>query len=179
MQGYEYFDSEEAIKQVQRMVEEDILKCLKAAYYFIGKYNLSIEGEELLNEAIVRILENKRQLPKGVHISTAFNQIIKSVSYEMLTKRNDEAMRNTIPLEEANILSSTQESTSTVIEHQWLDVLTIFNKDETAIKFLNATEEGLKKSKIIEAVFSGDEKAYDTTRRRIIRNASSQMKGAM
>ena len=100
MQGYKYFDSDEAISQVQCMSEEDILKCLRAAYYLINKYELPIEGEDLFNEALVRILEGKRQLAKSVKIYTAINQIMKSISYEMLTKRSDEAMRNTSPLED-------------------------------------------------------------------------------
>lgn len=179
MQGYEYFDSEEAARHVQSMSEDDILKCMRAANYFVGKYDLPIEGEDLLNEAIVRILESKRHLPKDVHISTAINQIMKSVSYEMITKRSDEAMRNITSLEEVSNFINTQESTSTTIDQQWKNVLFLFREDETASAFLEATEQGLKKSQIIEGVFGGDEKAYDTTRRRVIRKAASQIKESM
>ena len=77
MQGYKYFDSDEAISQVQCMSEEDILKCLRSAYYFINKYELPIEGEDLFNEALVRILEGKRQLAKSVKIYTAIKIAVK------------------------------------------------------------------------------------------------------
>ncbi|MEQ3653709.1 MAG: hypothetical protein ABNH33_10325, partial [Glaciecola sp.] len=166
-------------RQVQSMSEGDILKCMKAAYYFIGKYNLPIEGEDLLNEAIVRILEGKRHLPRDVQISTAINQIMKSISYEMITKRSDEAMRNTTPLDEISSVSSMQDSTATTNDQQWSYILSLFKEDETASAFLAATEQGLKKSKIIEDIYGGDEKAYDTTRRRIIRKAASQIKESM
>ncbi|MBT41023.1 MAG: hypothetical protein CMF12_00710 [Idiomarina sp.] len=179
MQGYEYFNSDDATSLVQSMSEEDILKCLRAAYYFIEKYGLQIDGEELLNEAIVRVLEGKRHLPKGVQIYTALNQIMKSISYEMVTKRSDEVMRNTTLLEEVSIVNTVKDSSSRQEDQQWANLVSLFEEDEVASAFLAATEQGLKKSKVIHEVFGGDEKAYDTTRRKIIRRAASQMKESM
>ncbi|HAW77648.1 MAG TPA: hypothetical protein DCW74_18175 [Alteromonas australica] len=179
MQGYKYFDSDEAISQVQCMSEEDILKCLRAAYYFINKYELPIEGEDLFNEALVRILEGKRQLAKSVKIYTAINQIMKSISYEMLTKRSDEAMRNTSPLEDETIVSSFLDGSSEKIDQQWAMLTSLFEEDEDASAFLAATEQGIKKSKIVENFFDGNETTYDSLRRKIIRKATPQMKEFM
>ena len=179
MQGYEYFDSDDAISQVQSMSEEDMLRCLRAAYYFIDKYDLPIEGEDLLNEAIVRILEGKRHLPKGVKVYTAINQIMKSVSYEILTKRSDEAMRNTSPLEDETIVSSFLDGSSEKIDQQWAMLTSLFEEDEDASAFLAATEQGIKKSKIVENFFDGNETTYDSLRRKIIRKATPQMKEFM
>ncbi|NVJ64545.1 MAG: hypothetical protein HWD84_09995 [Flavobacteriaceae bacterium] len=179
MQGYEYFDSDDAISQVQSMSEEDILRCLRAAYYFIDKYDLPIEGEDLLNEAIVRILEGKRHLPKGVKVYTAINQIMKSVSYEMLTKRSDEAMRNTSPLDDESIAGSLLDSYSEKSDQRWSMLTSLFKEDEDASAFLAATEQGIKKSQIVEDLFNGNETAYDSMRRKIIRKASSKMKESM
>tara|TARA_B100000700_G_scaffold303764_1_gene375696 strand:+ start:497 stop:1042 length:546 start_codon:yes stop_codon:yes gene_type:complete len=181
MQGYEYFDSDDAISQVQSMSEEDMLRCLRAAYYFIDKYDLPIEGEDLLNEAIVRILEGKRHLPKGVKVYTAINQIMKSVSYEMLTKRSDEAMRNTSPLDDESIAGSLLDGYSEKSDQRWSMLTSLFkeDEDEDASAFLAAIEQGIKKSQIVEDFFNGNETAYDSMRRKIIRKASSQMKGSM
>lgn len=46
------------------------------------------------------------------------------------------------------------------------------------MRFLTATQEGQNKSEIVESVFAGDEKAYDTTRRRIVRNGKKYFKEA-
>tara|TARA_Y100001954_G_C15581676_1_gene488665 strand:- start:245 stop:730 length:486 start_codon:yes stop_codon:yes gene_type:complete len=161
------------------MSEEDILKCLRAAYYFINKYELPIEGEDLFNEALVRILEGKRQLAKSVKIYTAINQIMKSISYEMLTKRSDEAMRNTSPLEDETIVSSFLDGSSEKIDQQWAMLTSLFEEDEDASAFLAATEQGIKKSKIVENFFDGNETTYDSLRRKIIRKATPQMKEFM
>ena len=53
------------------------------------------------------------------------------------------------------------------------------DEDEDASAFLAATEQGIKKSQIVEDFFNGNETAYDSMRRKIIRKASSQMKGSM
>ena len=53
-----------------------------------------------------------------------------------------------------------------------------FSQDDVAIRFLAATQEGQHKSEIVESVFAGDEKAYDTTRRRIVRNGQKYLKEA-
>lgn len=179
MEGYEYFDSEDAIFQVQSLSEEDILRCLRAAYYFIDKYDLPIEGEDLLNEAIARVLEGKRHLPKGVKVYTAINQIMKSVSYEMLTKRSDEAMRSTSPLDEKFIAGSLLVGYSEKLDQRWSMLTSLFKDDEDASAFLAATEQGIKKSQIVEDLYNGNETTYDSMRRKIIRKASSQVKESM
>ena len=104
---------------------------------------------------------------------------MKSVSYEILTKRSDEAMRNTSPLDDESIAGSLLDGYSEKSDQRWSMLTSLFKEDEDASAFLAATEQGIKKSQIVEDFFNGNETAYDSMRRKIIRKASSQMKGSM
>lgn len=177
MGKYEYYDVDEVAQLIDGMDDSDILKCMKAANYFVCKYSLPMEAEDLFQEAITRIYEGRRQVPKDVEVPTALNHIMKSISYEILTERSGEPLRCIDDsADDLSTIDETQPSDAVQLDYQWNKLLTICKDDKAAIALLQATENRQKKAQIVESVFNGDHKAYDTTRRRIIRHARSKMK---
>jgi DNA-directed RNA polymerase specialized sigma24 family protein len=170
MKGYGYYQ----IGDIKRLLEENedtLLKCMRIAVYFVNKYDLQMEPEDLFHEAIVRLFEDKRHIPKDVPVHTSIGNVMKSISYDNIKLRREEPLRMAKSLDDNSVIYERAGSDSQNIEKIWITLTSFFIEDIDATAFLAATEDGQKKAQIVNTVFGGDQKRYDTARRKIIRSS--------
>lgn len=173
MKEYDYYSVDEIMLALESNQDRVLDRCIAIAITFVNKYKLAVQPDDIFQEALTRIMENDRNVPKSVNLATSIGQIIRSISYDNLKAKKEEIIRTAEEIDENTIDSDNYIYASTNFDNVlWDKLLTFFIGDELAVAFLKATENGMKKNQIIEKVFNKDSKAYDTTRRRIIRSGN-------
>ncbi|SHG52616.1 hypothetical protein SAMN02745753_04075 [Marinomonas polaris DSM 16579] len=179
MQEYDYYTIDEIFKALESNTDAVLTRATAISKSFINKYGLAIEAEDVFHEAVVRILDDTRHVPKNVPLSYSIGQMIKSICHGMLELNKEKIFNQSESIDgydDAIAAPTTDEDSDS--DPEWDILMSIFDKDDDAIAFLAATKNGLNKSAIVSSIFGGDEKAYDTTRRRIVRNGKKYLKEA-
>ncbi|MCB2425496.1 hypothetical protein [Methylophaga pinxianii] len=170
MQGYDYYSVDEFREALLSDEDNLLFKLIAIAKNLINKYGLRMEADDLFQEAICRILADCRHIPKELPLAVSVGQIMKGIAYDTFERKDEEILRNYEPIEmHENNVTTAESSYDGKFDSAWDQLISLFSDDEDAFSFLRATSDGLKKSEIIEQIFSGNLNRYDTTRRRIVR----------
>lgn len=176
-------------ESVSRNVTFESKKLLIICQRWCGVYGLKLEAAELLNEAITRIIECDRHVPKNENFVKALSWICKSIAEAMCisnVNKQQELESTLLEVEEAldhglkhNICIETEliaEQKEKEANDRLALVLEYFKDDEAILRLFYAIIGGSKAREIVIGVFGGDQKAYDTTRKRFTRGiAKMQM----
>lgn len=170
MKGYDYYSVDEFRQALESNGDNLLLKCNAMAKRLISKYELRMESYDLFQEAICRVLADSRHIPKGLPLFVSLGKVMKGIAYDTFERKDEEILRNYEPIDmHEDSVTTAQSSYDGKFDSACDELLSLFSEDEDALSFLKATSDGLKKSEIVEQVFSGDVNRYDTTRRRIVR----------
>jgi DNA-directed RNA polymerase specialized sigma24 family protein len=170
MKGYDYYSVDEFRQALESNEDNLLLRCTVLAKSLVNKYELRMEAYDLFQEAICRVLADSRHIPKGVPLFVSVGKIMKGIAYDTFERKDEEILRHYEPIDmHEDSVTTAQTLYNGKLDNAWEDLLSLFSEDEDVLSFLKATSDGLKKSEIVEQVFSGDVNRYDTTRRRIVR----------
>ncbi|GAC05673.1 MAG: hypothetical protein CL578_17515 [Alteromonadaceae bacterium] len=177
MKDYDYYTVDEILKALESNTDEVLTRTVILSKHIVGKSGLAIKAEEVFNEALVRILDDDRHIPKDMPLTKAICNVMRSICSGMAERNQEKIFKHSESFdehEEAGNIQNIEDDDTT--DSRWSVLLNNFNHDDVAMRFLAATQEGQNKLEILESVFAGDEKAYDTTRRRIVRNGQKYLK---
>lgn len=170
MKGYDYYSVDEFRQALESNEDNLLLRCTVLAKSLISKYELRMEAYDLFQETICRVLSDSRHIPKGLPLFVSLGKVMKGIAYDTFERKDEEVLRKYEPIDmHEDSVTTAQSSYDGKLDSTWAQLLSLFSEDEDALSFLKATSDGLKKSEIVEQVFSGDVNRYDTTRRRIVR----------
>lgn len=179
MKDYDYYTVDEIIQALESNTDEVLTRTIIWSKRIVGKSGFAIEAEEVFNEALLRILDDDRHVPKDIPLTITICNVIRSICNGMAERNQEKIFKHAESIdeyEEASNVQSIEDNGAT--DPRWSVLVNNFSQDDIAMRFLTATQEGQNKSEIVESVFAGDEKAYDTTRRRIVRNGKKYFKEA-
>ena len=179
MKDYDYYTVDEILQALESDTDDVLTRTIILSKRIVGKSGLTIEAEEVFNEALLRILEGDRHVPKDIPLTITICNVIRSICNGMAERNQEKIFKHAESIDEyekaGNVQSIEDDGTT---DPRWTALVNNFSQDDVAMRFLAATQEGQNKSEIGKAVFTGDEKAYDTTRRRIVRNGQKYLKEA-
>lgn len=176
MKDYDYYTVAEILHALKTNTDDVRTRSIIAAKYWIKKYDLAVESNEVFHDAIVRILANDRHIPKGIPLGSSMGKMIQSICHGIIKLNKEKIFKHSEPIDDYDDSNTAQSSeTYSYPDSRWDELMTIFIEDGDATAFLTATRGGQSKSEIVSSVFGGNNKAYDTTRRRIIRNGQKYL----
>lgn len=179
MKDYDYYTVDEILQALESDTDDVLTRTIILSKRIVGKSGLTIEAEEVFNEALLRILEGDRHVPKDIPLTITICNVIRSICNGMAERNQEKIFKHAESIDEyekaGNVQSIEDDGTT---DPRWTALVNNFSQDDVAMRFLAATQEGQNKSEIVKSVFTGDEKAYDTTRRRIVRNGQKYLKEA-
>jgi DNA-directed RNA polymerase specialized sigma24 family protein len=131
------------------------------------------EEEEVLHEAIVRVLEGKRRWPKGVNLFAFLSGVMKSIVSDgpkIGFRRNVDR-----DIEEAvDVLSEDTSAADVVLETEVVKhVMALFEGDDEAEALAEGILDGWEKEDLL-SLFDGDVTHYETVRRRFRRKVTAR-----
>lgn len=180
MKDYDYYTVDEICAALASNIDEVLTRTTVIAADLVKRYRLKVEADDVFHDALERILHDTRHVPKGVPLSYSIGQVIKSICQGMVELDKEKIFKHSESIDNHSDMItaplSDDEEDATALK--WGLLEDIFKEDNSAMAFLVATRDGLNKSAIVTFVFNGDEKAYDTTRKRIVRNGQRYLKEA-
>lgn len=135
------------------------------------------EEEEVLQDAIYRVLEGKRKWPKGLNLFAFLSGVMKSIVSEQSKigfRRNVERDID----KAANIVSEDTSAADLVLETEIVThVMALFDGDDDAEALVEGIMDGWEKQDLL-SLFDGDTTRYETVRKRFKRkvNAHPELK---
>lgn len=179
MKEYDYYTVEEVLQALESNTDEVLTKVTILATKFVRISGLSVEAEEVFNEALVRILDGTRHLPKDIPLTIAIGNVIRSICNGMAEQNQEKIFKHSESIDEHDEIGTAPTDKEDDSAHaRWEFLISTFSQDDDATRFLAAIQEGQDKLEIVRSVFAGDETAYWTTRRRIVRNGQKHLKEA-
>lgn len=179
MKDYDYYTVDEILQALESNTDDVLTKAVIWSKRIVRKSGLAIEAEEVFNEALLRILEDDRHVPKDIPLTVTICNVIRSICNGMAERNQEKIFKRAESIDEYEEVDNVQSiEKDGIADPRWTVLMNNFSQDDVSIRFLAATQEGQNKSEIVESVFAGDEKAYDTTRRRIVRNGQKYLKEA-
>lgn len=179
MKNYDYYTVDEILQALESNTDEVLTRMTILSKILVRNSGLTIEADEVFNEALMRILSDTRHVPKDIPLKVTIGNVIRSICNGMAERNHEKIFKHSESIDgydETATAASAEDDDST--DPRWEILISVFNQDEDAMRFLAATQEGQNKSEIVKSVFAGDETAYDTTRKRIVRNGQKYLKEA-
>lgn len=177
MKDYDYYTVDEIFQVLESNADEVLTKSTILSKCFVRKAGLTVEAEDVLNEALARILDDTRHVPKDVPLAVTIGNVIKSICNGMAERNQEKVFKRSESIDEYDeTVTAPTSDEEDFADPRWEVLMSIFSRDEDAMRFLAATQDGQNKSEIVRSVFAGDETGYDTTRRRIIRTGQKYLK---
>ncbi|MDV7142993.1 hypothetical protein R3X27_09870 [Tropicimonas sp. TH_r6] len=135
------------------------------------------EEEEVLQDAIFRVLEGRRRWPKGLNLFAFLSGVMKSI----VSEESKIGFRRNVDRGIDEVIDTVSEETSAeklVLETEVVaHVMALFEGDDEAEALAEGTMDGWEKSDLL-SLFDGDVTRYETVRKRFRRkmNAHQELK---
>ncbi|MEL4255405.1 hypothetical protein [Shewanella xiamenensis] len=178
MKGYDYYTVDEILQALESNTDEVLTRTTILSKYLVRKSGLTVEADEVFNEALMRILGDTRHVPKDIPLTVTIGNVIRSICNGLAERNQEKIFKHSESIDGYDETATAAPAEDDSTDPRWEILMSIFNQDEDAMRFLAATQEGQNKSEIVQSVFACDETAYDTTRRRIVRNGQKYLKEA-
>ncbi|MFB2649395.1 hypothetical protein [Shewanella mangrovisoli] len=178
MKDYDYYTVDEILQALESNTDEVLTRTTILTKCLARKSGLTVEAEEVFNEALMRILDNTRHVPKDIPLVVTIGNVIRSICNGMAERNQEKIFKHSESIDGYSKTIADITDNEDDADPRWGILMSIFSQDDVAMRFLAATQEGQNKSEIVKSVFAGDETAYDTTRRRIVRNGQKYLKEA-
>lgn len=156
----DHYEPEEVITKLDRISDEEYISLVMSAHYF--SLGLPLGPEDLLNEALERLVSGQRAWPRGLALRTCVYGIIRSISGHERNKAwnqaelvgigendNEVQVSGTEPDAEAQLMALAQsERSSTILG----ELRAIVSNNKNAKQVLDhRLDDGFNKREIIEA----------------------------
>ena len=132
------------------------------------RYKRPGEEDEVLQEAITRVLEERRPWPKGLNIFAFLHGVMKSIVSERMEK--DQRAPSAVEVRTLSGPSSLETSAAGEVLQSEVEthLMALFDGDDDAQFVVEGLFEGMEKTELFE-LLDGDNTRYDTVRKRIRR----------
>ena len=174
---YDYFDQEAIIEELEAIYASpsSLKKLALIGQRFCNYYSLKLDGADLAQEAITRLLEGTRHLPNDVDIVSAIGRIMGSVAEGVVRSQSSD-----IELTATDVVGINEEQeriygeSDTIEEEVDADyainrILDRFEGNDEALAIIESTILGDDKATIVSKHFSGNKTAYESARRQFRR----------
>ncbi|WP_105174768.1 hypothetical protein [Pseudoalteromonas sp. T1lg122] len=179
MKDYDYYTVDEILQALESNTDEVLTRTTILSKCLVKKSGLTVEADEVFNEALMRILGDTRHVPKDIPLTVTIGNVIRSICNGIAERNPEKVFKHSESIDGyCETIADTNGDSEEGTDPRWGILMSIFSQDDDAMRFLAATQEGQNKLEIVKSVFAGDETAYDTTRRRIVRNGQKYLKEA-
>lgn len=179
---YSYLSVDEFLRDYQTLTRQDIGRLIAQCYRYINAYGLQLEPEDLMQEALAKIFESVRHIPKEVPLVVGIAQVIKSIANDLVNSMSNKSWQLEVVSEEQESVASgvlafaaspeellLEEQESAKVNERMNSLFAFFASDPDVLKLLAAIVNGLKAKDIVNEAFAGSQIKYDTTRKRFMR----------
>ncbi len=179
---YSYLSVDEFLRDYQTLTRQDIGRLIAQCYRYRNAYGLQLEPEDLMQEALAKIIASVRHIPHGVPLVVGIAQVIKSIANDLVKSMSNKSWQLEVVSEEqesiANgVLAFAASPEDILLEEQEVvavhdrvnSLFAFFESDTDVLKLLRAIVNGLKARDIVNEIFDGSQIKYDTTRKRFMR----------
>jgi len=179
MKDYDYYTVDEILQALESNTDEILTRATILTKNLVRQSGLTVEAEEVFNEALMRLLNDTRHVPKDIPLTVTIGNVIRSICNGIAERNQEKIFKHSESIDGyIETIAYTTDEDEDDTDPRWKILMSIFSQDDGAMRFLAAIQEGQNKSEIVKSVFAGDETAYDTTRRRIVRNGLKYLKEA-
>lgn len=177
-QRNKYLSPDEVMEMMEKLSLSDYKRLLRLGSQFCGMYHLGNEAESLLQDALLRIWEGTRHVPRDVHFVSAIGKILWSIAGDHKDKKfskNEsvyESPEDHITESSIGTELSPCPTDLIVAEETVLRIGKFFEGDAYVNALIQAYAANMKQQEIITAIFQGDRKTFEAARRRFRRGMS-------
>lgn len=179
---YSYLTVDEFWRGYCALTDSDLARLHLVCRKHCRFYNLNIEPNDLIQEALVRVFASERNVPTEIPLAVALAKIIQSIAHEVLNSSANKSLqmeqRYDDISEAVELASFADRSTEEVVlddlesEENVRRIKLLFDwfiDDLEVTELLNAIANGKKAKEIVASVFKGQQVRYDTARKRLMR----------
>lgn len=179
---YSYLTVDEFLLGFRGLSSGDVGRLHLICRKYCNLYGLDLEPEDLMQEALSRIIASNRSVPKEIPLVAAMAKILQSIAYDLLTSSSNKSLKLEDRYEDINdavevasfVERSVEEALIDEYEHKQLGkrvelIFDLFRDDADVTALLNAIVKGYKAREIVTSVFGGQQVGYDTARKRLMR----------
>ena len=173
----ETYSPDEIRAAISSFTDLNWVRVNKAAKYFASRCGR--EWQELLNEALARSLEGRRNCPRSVAVPTFLGNVIRSIASEVdeldghapLNEELDALQRSPAGLTDLSKPSDPAASTMDA-QKMYDDIVTTFDGDDTCKMLFEGTVDGIEGQELREFL-ELSQKDFDSKRRFVRRRLNS------
>lgn len=179
---YSYLTVDEFLQGFRGLSTGDVCRIQLISRKFCNLYGLDVEPEDLMQEALSRIIASNRRVPKEIPLVVAMAKILQSIAYDFLTSSSNKSLQLEDRYEDINDAvevaafaeRSVEEALIDEYEHKQMGkrvdlIFSLFRDDTDVTALLNAIVKGYKAREIVTSIFGGQQVSYDTARKRLMR----------
>lgn len=179
---YSYLTVEEFLQGFKILSAGDLGRLHLICRKYCNLYGLNIEPEDLMQEALSRIIASIRSVPKEIPLVVAMAKILHSIANDFLTSSANKTLQLEDKYEDINDAVEVASFADKSVEEALIDeydrtqmsnrvkqIFDLFRDDENVTALLTAIAKGYKAREIVISVFGGQQVSYDTARKRLMR----------
>lgn len=189
---YSYLSVDQFLERYQALTDGDMKRLVGACYRLCNVYRLQLEPEDLMHDAITRIIGGDRRVPMEVPLVVVMANIIKSIANDLVNSASNRSWQLEVVYDETDDAMSDvsvfgaspedvllEEQEVAASSEKVKTIFLFFEHDIEVISLLHSITKGLKPRNIVVEVFGGSQVKYDTTRKRLMRGiAKMKVEGA-
>jgi DNA-directed RNA polymerase specialized sigma24 family protein len=179
---YSYWTVDEFLHGFRGLSPGDVGRLHLICRKYCNLYGLDVEPEDLMQEALSRIIASNRSVPKEIPLVVAMAKILHSIAYDLLTSSANKSLQLEDRYEDINDAVEVAAFTDKSVEDTLIDeyehkqtservqlIFDLFRDDADVTALLTAIVKGYKAREIVTSVFGGQQVSYDTARKRLMR----------
>lgn len=179
---YSYLSVDEFLRNYEALTSQDMKRLLAQCYRCRSAYALQLEPEDLMQEALAKIIASVRRIPKEVPLVVGITLVIKSIANDLVNSMSNKSWQLEVISEEQESVASSvlafaaspedlllEEQESAAVNERMNSLFALFASDPDVLSLLSAIVNGLKAKDIVNEAFAGSQIKYDTTRKRFMR----------
>jgi len=164
METVEHQTGEEVRRALSRLRPPTIVRLTALARNWV-RVTPRRESEDLLNEALGRVLSGRRRWPVGMPLDVFLNGVMRSVASQWAA---EDASAILVDLDEADTVTTVSDTSQVEFRSALAHMRRVLAEDAEALGILDGIVAGSSRSEIQDSL-GIDETAYDTGRRRMAR----------
>lgn len=189
---YSYLSVDQFLQGFKALTKGDMSRLVGVCYSLRNVYRLQLEPEDLMQEALTRIIGGDRRIPVEVPLVVVIANIIKSIANDLVNSASNRSWQLEVVSDETDEVMSDvsvfgaspedellEEHEVAAVSEKVKAIFLFFEHDSEVLSLLSSIAKGLKARDIVNEAFDGNQVKYDTTRKRLMRGiAKMKIEGA-
>jgi len=179
---YSYLTVDEFLQGFRDLSSGDVGRLHLICRKYCNLYGLAVEAEDLMQEALSRIIASSRNVPKEIPLVVAMAKILQSIANDFQTSSANRSLQLEDRYEDINEAVEVAAFSDKSVEDTLIDehehkkmservqlIFDLFRDDADVTAILEGIVKGYKAREIVTSVFGGQQVSYDTARKRLMR----------